>query len=159
MDEPPVPPGDADSLIGGDPSEELSSNRTALSLFRTEMSSDRTLMSVVRTSLSLIAFGFTVFQFFQTLKENYLKDQMMSAAPRRFGAVLIAIGMVMLCLGLYNHVRSIRMLRERRNRLYRLGLIHNMAQFQLSSTTLIAGALLIVGLFAILRAIFHIGPF
>ena len=50
-------------------SVELSSRRTGMSFQRTRMSADRTLMSVIRTSLSLIGFGFTIFQFFEKLRE------------------------------------------------------------------------------------------
>src|SRR5262245_10069652 len=53
----------------GQISVELSARRTGMSFQRTRMSADRTLMSVIRTSLSLIGFGFTIFQFFQKLKE------------------------------------------------------------------------------------------
>ena len=51
-------------------SVELSSRRTGMSFQRTRMSADRTLMSVIRTSLSLIAFGFTIFQVFEKLREH-----------------------------------------------------------------------------------------
>jgi putative membrane protein len=50
-------------------SVELSARRTGMSFQRTRMSADRTLMSVIRTSLSLIGFGFTIFQFFEKLRE------------------------------------------------------------------------------------------
>lgn len=51
-------------------STELSERRTGMSFQRTRLSVDRTLMSVIRTSVSLITFGFTIFQFFQTLKDQ-----------------------------------------------------------------------------------------
>ena len=51
---------------------ELSARRTGMSFQRTRMSADRTLMSTIRTSLSLIGFGFTIFQFFQKLRDANL---------------------------------------------------------------------------------------
>ena len=53
-----------------DPSVELSARRTSMSFQRTRMSADRTLMAVIRTSLALISFGFTIFQFFEHLRET-----------------------------------------------------------------------------------------
>ena len=53
-----------------DVSTELPRRRTGMSFQRARMSADRTLMSVMRTSLSLIGFGFTIFQFFQKLKND-----------------------------------------------------------------------------------------
>ena len=57
-----------------DISTELSSRRTGMSFQRTRLSADRTLMSVIRTSLSLIGFGFTIFQFFQKLKDQSIRS-------------------------------------------------------------------------------------
>jgi putative membrane protein len=148
-----------DQLVADDVSAELASNRTSLSLFRTEASGDRTLMSVIRTSLSLISFGFTIFTFFHTLKKSYLADTITDEAPRRFGIALVAIGIALLCLGLWKNVQTLRMLKERRNRLFRLGLIRNMAEFHISPITAIAFALLVVGLLAMGRLMFRTGPF
>jgi putative membrane protein len=55
----------APRLIGDSISNDLSSQRTAMSFERTAMATDRTLMAVVRTSLALIGFGFTIFEFFR----------------------------------------------------------------------------------------------
>ena len=66
-------------------SVELSARRTGMSFQRTRMSADRTLMSVIRTSLSLISFGFTIYQFFQHLREKSLWSGS-SHAARNFGA-------------------------------------------------------------------------
>jgi len=148
-----------DQLVANDVSAELASNRTALSLLRTEASGDRTLMAVIRTSLSLISFGFTIFTFFNTLKKSYLPGAISDEAPRRFGATLIALGIVLLCLGLWKNVQTVRTLKERRNRLFRLGLIRNMAEFHISPIAMVAFALLIAGLLAISRLIFRTGPF
>lgn len=41
-----------------------------MSFQRARLSAERMLMSVIRTSLSLIGFGFTIFQFFEKLKQS-----------------------------------------------------------------------------------------
>ncbi|RJF91111.1 DUF202 domain-containing protein [Sphingomonas cavernae] len=148
-----------DQLVNDSASTELASNRTALALVRTEAASDRTLMAVLRTSLSLISFGFTIFQFFNMLKKNQLADAVGDAAPRRFGITLIVLGLVLLCLGIYNHLKTVKTLRQRRNWLFRQGLLRHLAQFHISSITAIAVALFIVGLLAIGSILFRLGPY
>jgi putative membrane protein len=70
----------------------LSAQRTGMSSQSPRMSADRTLMSVIRTSLSLIGFGFTIFQFFQKLRDaDVIKS---AAAPRRVALLLLAIGIM-----------------------------------------------------------------
>ncbi|PWK71725.1 DUF202 domain-containing protein [Aminobacter sp. AP02] len=65
---------------------------------RTRLSADRTLMSVIRTSLALISFGFTIYQVFEKLREHAL---MTGTAPaRNFGIALVALGIVMLVVGI-----------------------------------------------------------
>ncbi|SNT04403.1 putative membrane protein [Sphingomonas laterariae] len=148
-----------DQLVGDDISSELSSNRTALSLFRTEMSSDRTLMSVIRTSLSLIGFGFTIFSFFHMLKQDFLAANVAENAPARFGGALVGLGVVLLLLGMINHVRSVLQLRHRRDRLFELGLIRHVSRFRVSTVMIVAIALLAIGLLAIVAIAFREGPF
>ena len=94
-----------------DVATELSARRTGMSFQRTRMSADRTLMSVIRTSLSLISFGFTIFQFFEKLERPEVLTP--AHAPRNFGTALVALGIVMLVLGIVYHVRFMLGLRER----------------------------------------------
>jgi putative membrane protein len=147
---------DDHALIDGDAATELSSNRTALSFQRTVMSADRTLMSVVRTSLSLISFGFTIYEAFRSLLKETAGGQ--SEAPRNMGFALISLGILLLLLGLFNHWQLTRSLRARRQRLFGLGIIHHTATIEVSSATLVALLLLLVGLLAIVRIAFHAGP-
>src|ERR1700754_820054 len=93
-----------------DISVELSSRRTGMSFQRTRLSAERTLMSVIRTSLSLIGFGFTIFQFFQKLKEagTLTGDR----APRSFGLALVFLGVGILALGIVYHLQFMRALRN-----------------------------------------------
>ena len=86
--------------------------RTGMSFQRTRMSADRTLMSVIRTSLSLIGFGFTIFQFFQKLREA---GTLAHAARRAISASLwCALGIVMLVFGIVYHVQFMLGLRKER---------------------------------------------
>ncbi len=142
-------------LIDNDASTELSSNRTALSFQRTVMSGDRTLMSVIRTSLSLISFGFTIYEAFRSFLKN---SSLQTDAPRNMGIALVSLGILMLTLGLFNHWQLTRSLRQRRARLFELGIIHHTARIEVSTATAVAFLLLFVGVFAIVRIIFHTGP-
>jgi len=136
-----------------DPSLELSSRRTGLSFQRTRMSADRTLMSVIRTALSLIGFGFTIYQVFSKLLEQ-------NAAPaRRFSLALVALGVIMLALGIAYHCWFMVGLRRERNMLRDEHLIHGESQYPVSMTLIVASLLLVTGLLAILSIGYKIGPF
>ena len=79
-------------------------------------------MAIVRTSLALIGFGFTIFTFFHTLSEKYLN--LPAEAPRRFGGVLIILGVVLLTLGILNHWQEATARRRQRQELFDLKLVH-----------------------------------
>jgi putative membrane protein len=106
-----------------DPSVELSSRRTGMSFQRTRMSADRTLMSVIRTALSLIGFGFTIFQFFRYLRDS-ANAPLRTAAPRNFGVTLVALGIAILALGIWQHVGFMQSLRRERSSLVGERLVH-----------------------------------
>jgi putative membrane protein len=140
-----------------DVSTELSRRRTGMSFQRTRMSADRTLMSVIRTSLSLIGFGFTIFQFFQKLKES---DVLAHAnAARNFGMSLVWLGIGMLVLGIVYHGQFMLGLRKIRDEMTREGLIHGQSHFPVSLTLIVAFLLLLIGCLAIASMMFRIGPF
>lgn len=136
---------------------EMSMRRTGMSFQRTRMSAERTLMSVMRTSLSLISFGFTIFQFFQKLRQA---DVLTSAEPaRNFGTALVVLGILILLSGIAYHLSFMYGLRRERGSMKQAGLIHAESHFPVSFTLLTAIALLIVGVFAIVSMVLHIGPF
>jgi uncharacterized membrane protein YidH (DUF202 family) len=136
---------------------EMSMRRTGMSFQRTRLSADRTLMSVIRTSLSLISFGFTIFQLFQRLREQGVFT---SAAPaRNFGTSLVALGILMLVIGILYHVQFMLGLREVRGDMTADGLIHGKSAFPVSYTLITAVLLLLLGVFAIVSMVFHVGPF
>jgi putative membrane protein len=140
-----------------DVNTELAARRTGMAFQRTRLAEDRTLMAVIRTALSLIGFGFTIFQFFRSLRE---RDVISSAsAPRHFGVALVALGIVMLVLGILYHARFMLGLRRLRRSMSEDGLIHGETNFPVSMTLITAVLLLGIGLTAILSMEFNIGPF
>ena len=121
------------------------------------MSADRTLMAVIRTSLSLITFGFTIFQFFRSLREAALLSGTNHGA-RNFGLALVSLGVAILVLGIGYHIAFMLRIRRERQRLVRQGLIHPEA-FPASMTLMVAVALLLIGVLAAISMWFRVGPF
>jgi putative membrane protein len=140
-----------------DVNTELAARRTGMAFQRTRLAEDRTLMAVIRTSLSLIGFGFTIYQFFQRLRENDVLTG--AAAPRHFGIALVGVGVMMLLLGIVYHVRFMLGLRRLRQSMRDEGLIHGETVFPVSLTLITAFLLLAVGLLAMVSMEFQVGPF
>jgi uncharacterized membrane protein YidH (DUF202 family) len=136
---------------------DMSMRRTGMSFQRTRMSADRTLMSVIRTSLSLIGFGFTIFQFFQKLRDAGTLTH--AAAPRNFGITLVALGILMLVGGIVYHSQFMLGLRGERGAMTHARLIHGESGFPVSLTLITAVLLLLTGIFAIISMVFQVGPF
>jgi putative membrane protein len=98
-------PREAPHLTGAQPGP--LGDRTGLALDRTLMALDRTLMAWVRTGTSLISFGFTVYKFFQYLREGQPAGQVEQLmTPRRFALVMIAMGVGALIVATVEHVRQ-----------------------------------------------------
>ena len=140
-----------------DTNTELAARRTGMAFQRTRLAEDRTLMAVIRTSLSLIGFGFTIFQFFQRLREQDVITK--AAAARNFGLALVVLGIVMLVLGIIYHIQFMIGLRHMRESMRQEGLIHAESVFPVSLTLVTAFVLLIIGVAAIVSMAFHVGPF
>ena len=85
------------------------SNRLALE--RTRLAYERTLMAWVRTATSLISFGFTIYKFFQYLREGRADTADGAFGPRAFALLMIAIGLVALLLATADHRRHMAQLR------------------------------------------------
>jgi putative membrane protein len=132
-------------MVGGSATTELASSRTGLALERSMMGADRTLMAIVRTALSLIGFGFTINQVFRQLAD---KGLLVGAdkTGRRLGAALLALGVLLLVMGLIGHIRFYRNLKQRRRRLLELGLLHGMNHYRTTPTFITAALLLALGL-------------
>ncbi len=140
-----------------DVNTELAARRTGMAFQRTRLAEDRTLMAVIRTALSLIGFGFTIFQFFQRLREQDVITR--AAAPRNFGVALVGLGIIMLVLGLGYHVQFMLGLRHLRESMREEGLIHGETVFPVSLTLITALLLLVIGVAAIISMEFQVGPF
>jgi putative membrane protein len=151
-----VPPVVATGAESGAVSVELASRRTGMSFQRTRMSADRTLMSVIRTSLSLISFGFTIYQFFEHLRESNIVTG--GHAARNFGTALVWLGVGMTVAGIAFHVQFMLELRRTRRELADEGLIHAESRFPASFTLAVAILLLMLGLAAAASVQFHTGP-
>jgi putative membrane protein len=91
------------------PDELPLSNRFALE--RTRLAYERTLMAWVRTATSLISFGFTIYKFFQYLREGRTGAVDGAFGPRAFALLMIAIGLTALLLATVDHRRHMAQLR------------------------------------------------
>ena len=87
---------------------EISVN-TKLAIDRTRLAHERTLMAWVRTATSLISFGFTIYKFFQFLREGQAPAQGMIGL-RAFAMLMIGIGLTALFLATLEHRRDRRRL-------------------------------------------------
>jgi putative membrane protein len=81
------------------------------SWLRTRLSVERTMMSWVRTAASLIAFGFTIVQFFERMQDlPGIAPAHFPDAPRYLGLMLILCGIVALVVSVWEYVWAIRYL-------------------------------------------------
>ena len=87
---------------------------TRFAIDRTRLAHERTLMAWVRTSTSLISFGFSVYKFFQYLRESgqILNPGESAIDPRGFALIMISIGVVVLVVATIEHRRDVRALRK-----------------------------------------------
>ncbi|AQT80063.1 hypothetical protein B1R94_13535 [Mycolicibacterium litorale] len=90
------------------PERELNTS-TRLAAERTRLAHERTLMAWIRTSTSLIAFGFTIFKFFQYLAEQEQRRTPI-VSPWVLGLVLIVLGLVALILAWIQHNQEMKAL-------------------------------------------------
>ena len=82
----------------------LADERTSLALDRTRLAHERTLMAWVRTAVSLISFGFTIYKFFQGLREaERIESAHHLFGPRGFALVMIGLGVGSLVLATIQH--------------------------------------------------------
>jgi putative membrane protein len=102
-----------------------------------------------RTSLSLIGFGFTIFNFFNSLSTRFLEGQFPREAAKNVGMAMVVLGILILAFGIFDHYRQMQGLRARKKRLVELGLAHAELPLSVASSMAIAILLLLIGLFAI----------
>ena len=116
-------------------------------------------MSVIRTSFSLIGFGFTIFQFFRSLRDTAGAQVVPANAARNFGLALVILGSIMLVLGIWYHLRFMKELRKERHHMIQEKLLHGELSYPVSLTLIIAVILLALGLIAIIGMVSRTGPF
>jgi inner membrane protein YidH len=83
-----------------------------LALDRTHMAYERTLMAWIRTAASLIGFGFTIYKFFEYLRESSGGQSERFFGVREFAFSMIVIGVVAALLATLQHwhrTKSIRL--------------------------------------------------
>ena len=89
-----------------------STTSTDLAVDRTRLAHERTLMAWVRTAASLISFGFTIYKFFQYLRDKGEAPDGRIFGPRQFAMSLIGIGLISLALATIQHRREMKAMRK-----------------------------------------------
>src|SRR5262245_50006392 len=85
---------------------------TQLAIERTRLAHERTLMAWVRTATSLISFGFTIYKFFQFVREeSKTQHPEHFLGPHNFALIMILAGLVALALATVQHWQSMKTLR------------------------------------------------
>jgi putative membrane protein len=89
------------------------SQSTQLAFERTVLAHERTLMAWVRTATAMISFGFTIYKFFDYLRQN---NQIQATphlfGPRAFALSMIGVGLIALVLATLEHRRSLAALQR-----------------------------------------------
>ena len=85
---------------------------TKLAFERTWVAYERTMLAWIRTATSLITFGFSVYKFFQIMREESGRTNHLIGA-RQFGLLLVSIGLASLALATLEYRQNIRMLGAR----------------------------------------------
>ena len=137
------------------PDDRFEVSGTASSHFawiRTRLALERTIMAWVRTSASLIAFGFTIVQFFQRVQSSASAAPVsLPEAPRNFGLALIASGVLGLAIALWQYHKLLTYLWSTDFRSI-AGIEKEPATTSIMWVTIV---LLLVGLFAFFVVLFH----
>jgi putative membrane protein len=117
---------------------------TELALERTDLAYERTLMAWVRTAVSLISFGFTIYKFFQYMREHQPGEPVRRLfGPREFALVMIAIGVISLLLATLQNWQLRKRLKERYH------------EVPYSLATVLAALISILGILALIAVIFR----
>ncbi len=101
-------------------------------------------MAWVRTSTSLITFGFTLYKFFEFLRETQPEPMPRHLlSPRSFGIVMMGIGIFVLIVATWQHRLQMKQLRE------------HYGQAPISLSAILAALIGVLGLLGFLAGIFR----
>jgi putative membrane protein len=117
-------------------------SNTDMAFERTSLAYERTLMAWVRTAISMISFGFTIYKFFQEMKETDTSHQRI-LTPRIVGMVMILFGLISLLLAQVQHQVAMKKLKR------------DYPHVQKSISSLLAVLILVFGLALFLGALFR----
>jgi putative membrane protein len=91
---------------------------TRLAVDRTRLAHERTLMAWVRTATSMISFGFTVYKFFQEMRDRQgVSPAHRLFSPREFALFLITLAVASLVLATLQHRYEMKALEEQYGKL------------------------------------------
>ena len=88
----------------------LALSNTDLAFERTALAYERTLMAWVRTAISMISFGFTIYKFFQEMRNNPDAHHGLFT-PRIVGMLMIGFGLLSLLLAQIQHQIALKRLK------------------------------------------------
>jgi putative membrane protein len=117
---------------------------TRLALDRTRLAYERTLMAWTRTATSLISFGFTIYKFFQYLRDDRPVTETGMLGPRGFAILMIAIGLCALVFATVEHRQSLKALRA------------EYGEVRYSLATVVAGLIGLLGIAGLLTVLLHL---
>jgi putative membrane protein len=144
-------------ILCGDPAFELASRQASLAFERTIVTIDQGLMSAVRTSLSLIGFGFAAVLFFHQAGAETGID--LKVPARNFGLSLVAMGIMLVSLGLIEHRSRLNKLKRQTAELHQRRLLLEHSPRRHAPVAYVAIILLISGILVIVGTLGRIGPF
>lgn len=100
-------------------------------------------MAWVRTAVSLISFGFTIYKFFEYLKDKGESHERRIFGPRQFAMTMIAIGLASLVLATIQHRRDLVRMRK------------HYPEVPYSLATIVAALVGLLGVISFLAVIFN----
>ncbi|HWU53876.1 MAG TPA: DUF202 domain-containing protein [Rhizomicrobium sp.] len=120
---------------------------------RTLLATERTLKAETRTSLSLIAFGFTIVQFFEKLRDmSTVGHPVRAETPRNLGLALIGLGVASALISIWQYRRLV-------NRLWSKDLAAFSGEEQKpmwTPTVIVLSAICLIGIFAFATVLMHL---
>lgn len=130
------------------PSNEEPLSTTDLAVERSRMAAERTLMAWIRTSLSMISFGFTIYKFFQYMKDSEKLQDWQPRGALNMGTALVVLGTLLLIPATWQHSLFIRRLKAQAKE-----------RFPVSMAQIASGLIALLGLAALANLVFKLGPF